>query len=163
MRRLVDASLSIVDWDGQRTGASGTGEAVSEAFQALLVAESDDEAVAAYWELDNRVVVQGQLFKAAVSLIPALLAALLANVAEPARYWLIELLIQIAHGEAHASETDPALVPAGSTSAQRRTLAHLHATGGRLTTSACVRHRSSRPRRYRQRASLRRSQGHAVG
>jgi hypothetical protein len=75
----------------------------------LIAAETDDDALRSYWELDNRVVVQGQLFEAAVELIPALLVGLSANLKEPARYWLMELVLQIADGESHSSEPDPNL------------------------------------------------------
>lgn len=109
MRSLVEVLLGVVDWSRQRTGAVGTGETVPKAFGGLIAADTDEDALRSYWELDNRVVVQGQLFEAAVALIPALLAGLLVNLKEPARYWLMELLVQIADGESHSSQPDPKL------------------------------------------------------
>lgn len=104
MTSLVDVLLGLVDWTRQRTGSDGTAESIPKALKALVIADSQDEALAAYWDLDNRVVVQGQLFEAAVSLVPAMFAALLTELSESARYWMIELMIQIGGGESHASE-----------------------------------------------------------
>jgi len=109
MRSLVEVVLGVVDWGRQRTGAVGAGDVVPTALGGLIAADTDEDALRSYWELDNRVVVQGQLFEAAVALIPALLAGLLANLKEPARYWLMELMMQIADGESHSSERDPNL------------------------------------------------------
>ena len=108
MSRLVGALLRSIEWNELRTSV-GTAESVPEAMHGLLAADSDDDAMIWYWQLDNRVVVQGQLYASAICLIPVLLSALLMRLREPARYWLVELAIQIATGESHVSEAERGL------------------------------------------------------
>jgi hypothetical protein len=58
----------------------------------------------AYWKLDNRVVVQGQLFDSAPMLVPALFAAATGPLAGPARRYLLDLLVEILTGESDQYE-----------------------------------------------------------
>lgn len=105
MTGVLTALLRSVDWEAHSTSV-GSAESVPDAVVALVSAGSEEEADDWYWKLDNRVVVQGQLFSAAVPLIPALLVALLGNLEEPVRYRLLELIVQIGAGESHGSESD---------------------------------------------------------
>ncbi len=92
------------DWTPFRTSIGGA-EFVPSAIDRLLHAGSPEQATSAYWELDNRVVVQGQLFDSAV----------------PTSLWIIrsicerdfttnglsrslDLLVELASGEADQSE-----------------------------------------------------------
>lgn len=56
--------VGVPDWRSLRT-LIGPADFVPTVIDRLLTATTDDEASTAYWELDNRVVVQGQLFEAA--------------------------------------------------------------------------------------------------
>jgi hypothetical protein len=76
-----------------------------------LSAATPGEADAAYWKLENHVVVQGQLFQAAESVVPVLLAALVEPRPEHVRASVLELLFQILAG--HADETEVALSNGG--------------------------------------------------
>jgi len=95
--------LSLTDWSSLRE-LSGDARRVPEAVEALAAADSEAAADKAYWRLDNRVVVQGQLFESALPLVPVLLALLAGDLAEPARASILELLFQIAAGEPDESE-----------------------------------------------------------
>jgi hypothetical protein len=101
---LVDMHLDAVDWNALRAMASAA--AVPDAVRALVAAGSEHDADAAYWRLDNNVVVQGQLFESALPLVPVLLAALAGPVAEPARVRLADLLVEIASGTPDESERE---------------------------------------------------------
>ncbi|WP_236239993.1 hypothetical protein [Streptomyces sp. CC228A] len=79
-------------------------EAVPESLRRLISAVTEDEAMDAYWGLENVVVVQGQLYGAALPTVPVLLAALLDDLSADARDLVLELLFQIVAGEADEEE-----------------------------------------------------------
>ncbi len=103
MRSLATLEIERIDWSSRRT-VGGFAVAIPGALKALLEARTAEDATKAYWKLENHVVVQGQLFDAALAVVPVLLAAL----AEPSpgyvRVTCVELLFQIVHGEAHTLE-----------------------------------------------------------
>jgi hypothetical protein len=101
---LVEHELRMVEWEGCSTIGPGGGGRVPEAVRALVGADSPAAAEAAYWRLDNHVVVQGQLFGAALPLVPVLLAALAGELAPAARLGVADLLVEIACGSAHEDE-----------------------------------------------------------
>lgn len=94
----VVRQLKSVDWANTRSNARVSSDYVPEAFQQLIDARTEDEAKAAYWLLDNRVVTQGRLFEASEKLAPTLLAALNLPLSPPARHRLVELVTEIALG-----------------------------------------------------------------
>jgi hypothetical protein len=100
---IVRQQLDAVDWHRLRT-ITGSASGVPEAFRRLLEATSDAEADDAYWKLDNRVVVQGQLFDSAPRLVPVLLAALAHVASAVATIYVLDLLVEILDGEADQSE-----------------------------------------------------------
>jgi hypothetical protein len=104
LNALVQHQLETVDWSAQRVIAGRSGADVPAAVERLLAASSDDEAEAAYWLLDNRVVVQGQLFQAALPLVDVLLAALAGPLPPIARVYVADLLVEIAKGVPDESE-----------------------------------------------------------
>ena len=101
---LVEYELGAVDWGSLR--AMGDAAVVPGAVRALVSAETSDAADAAYWHLDNNVVVQGQLFEAALPLVPVVLAALAGHLSAPARLRAMDLAVEIASGRPDVSETE---------------------------------------------------------
>jgi hypothetical protein len=95
--------LGGVDWSAVRSIMGGS-DFVPGSLARLVSATSEDAATTAYWELDNRVVVQGQLFPAARLVIGPLLAALQAGLPVPARRLVVDLLVEIALGAPDESE-----------------------------------------------------------
>lgn len=105
MNRLAEAMIAGVNWDDLRAGP-GTAADVPAAFADLAQAESDDEAKRCYWRLDNVVVVQGMLHESALPAIPVIYSLLAGPLSPAARYRLVELLVEIAGGEAAQAEDD---------------------------------------------------------
>jgi hypothetical protein len=101
----VGALLGMVDWSAVRSMPGGSGF-VPQSVARLLLAESEEDAAAAYWELDNRVVVQGQLFEAARWIVAPLVSALQVRLAPPSRRRVVDLLVEIALGVPDQSECE---------------------------------------------------------
>jgi hypothetical protein len=76
----------------------GTADAIPAALRALADANDEASADRAYWTLDNRVVVQGQLFQSALAVAQVVLAMLLGPLSRPARRKAVDLLLQIGGG-----------------------------------------------------------------
>lgn len=94
----------VPDWSGLRSVVGGA-EFVPSAVARMVHATTAEDASSAYWELDNRVVVQGQLFEAAVWAVRAVCAAICEG--EPTVFGLgraLDLLVEIAVGEPDESE-----------------------------------------------------------
>ena len=92
------------EWTAWRT-LIGPADYVPAAIERLLTAATDAEASAAYWELDNRVVVQGQLFEAAEAVARELVTRICSSGAsEPGLSRALDLLVEFAYGDADASE-----------------------------------------------------------
>lgn len=100
---LANLELDRVDWGKLREDCK-MADNVPFAVKKLLYAENSKEAEEAYWELDNGVVVQGQLFESAEYLIPVLIASLLEDNPKFIRDNILELLFQIVAGEVHEAE-----------------------------------------------------------
>jgi len=92
---------------GRLETASGTAEHVPDALKHLAQARTEDEAKAAYWELDNEVVVQGRLYEAAVPVVSVLLAMLQGQLSRVARARVVDLLVEIALGDPPARGDKP--------------------------------------------------------
>ncbi|MCC6176190.1 MAG: hypothetical protein IT305_12865 [Chloroflexi bacterium] len=103
MNFLARICIDRVDWSSLRS-STGTAAYVPDAVERLASAETDSTAQEAYWELDNKVVIQAQLFESAIPLISVLLALLAGPLSPPSRFWIIELLLQIVDGIPHESE-----------------------------------------------------------
>lgn len=92
------------DWHSLRT-LIGPADFVPSAIDRLMTAKTDAEAVTAYWELDNRVVVQGQLFEAAEAVAREMVRRICTTeVSPPGLVRALDLLVELAYGEADASE-----------------------------------------------------------
>jgi len=106
METDMNWELDRHDWTRCRTEA-GAATDVPSRLRALEASSAPGEALTAYWQLDNRIVVQGRVHDAALAAVPCLGAMLVA--ARPAvRPRVLELLGQIGGGEV----ADP--VPAGN-------------------------------------------------
>ncbi len=102
-KNLAEVEIARTAWADSRTlGDRSSG--VPDALRRLLAAADEDEAMAAYWDLENVVVVQGQLHSAALPTVPVLLAGLLDDMSADARDLVLELLQQIVMGESDEDE-----------------------------------------------------------
>ena len=89
------------DWKRLRSATSA--EHVPDAVARLRDAADESMADAAYWKIDNEVVVQGLLYEAALPACSCLLQALL-HCSPVARSRILELLVQLGAGTPHPSE-----------------------------------------------------------
>lgn len=116
--RMVAAEPRRHDWETLRVMGGRAGH-VPAGIQKLLSSETEGDAWAAYWELENRVMVQGQLFEASQHLVPVLLAALADDVPQVARIavrpmrkrWRTEIptsapAVGVRHGKGSGSFTE---------------------------------------------------------
>jgi hypothetical protein len=92
-------SWEIERYDWSQLRADGGALGVPDALIALEYAASAEAAQAAYWKLDNTIVVQGTVYEAALPATRCLLASLLRST-DVARPQILELLVQIGSGEA---------------------------------------------------------------
>lgn len=101
---LAEAELSRHDWSALRC-AGGPATGVPQELRGLLAATNGEERHKHYWKLDNNVVVQGNLYEAAVPVVSVLCAALAdGNTSPYAHSGIVELLFQLVCGEPHGSE-----------------------------------------------------------
>jgi len=105
MTSLVEVELQRTDWSGVRE-AAGPATAIPHAIRSLLIAATPEDVRPPYWELENHVVLQGQLFEAAADVVPVLLAALVDERPRHVRIAVLELLFQIVTGEPHVEEVE---------------------------------------------------------
>ncbi|WP_440101737.1 hypothetical protein [Streptosporangium sp. H16] len=102
---MARIELGRHDWKSLRV-MGGKATRVPESLLALISSETEDDAWAAYWELENHVVVQGQLFEASQHVVPVLLAALVGEIPQIARKFILELLLQLVSGESDTEEIE---------------------------------------------------------
>jgi len=101
---LIEFELSRVDWSQVRD-ITGPATHVPSSLRELFTARSSEDCEIAYWKLENVVVVQGQLYEAAVYVVPVLLAAIaVLECPTFVRTTIFELLFQIVHGDSHEEE-----------------------------------------------------------
>ncbi|MBB5889178.1 hypothetical protein ACFFS4_30475 [Kutzneria kofuensis] len=107
MLSAVSIELSRHDWGSLRT-VHGTADGVPAAVAALVAATTEAEAEHIYSEtsLDNVVVVQGNLFEAAVPLVSVLCAALADEMPVAAHSEVLRLIAEIVRGDTHCSEIE---------------------------------------------------------
>lgn len=120
MHAAIDRWLRSIRWASFVT-ASGPAESVEVALRDLFAAESEEDAEAAYWRLDNEVVVQGRMYPLVVCLVPLLgLVLALRQGSAVARRHVVELLAEFALGCGHEDLDEPDLVVAGVEAEMRR-------------------------------------------
>lgn len=115
---MVEIELSRHDW-ASLPASGGNADGVPTAVRGLLAAVDGEEARKFYWQLDNRVVVQGQLFESAVHLVPVLCAALTQELHPAARHWVLELLFQTTGDEPDDGGIEPGSLADRSRAAAR--------------------------------------------
>jgi hypothetical protein len=103
MKTLAEIEIARIEWSSLRE-LTGTAEKIPAALLDLLSAPTESAANAAYWRLENHVVVQGQLFQAAEAVVSVLLAGLSQSRAQHIRSSVLELLFQILAGHPDESE-----------------------------------------------------------
>jgi hypothetical protein len=91
-----------VDW-GRLRVSSGYASAVPSALVRLASSSTFDEGMKVYWELDNSIIIQGNLFEAAEFVVPHVLNLAVAS-SDHVRELALELLIQIVGGQPHPNE-----------------------------------------------------------
>lgn len=106
MMDLVELLLQQTDWSRVAAAPYCAASEVPERLRRLLAARTAGEAREAYWLLDNFVVVQGQLYGAALPLIAPLMVGLQGNLSSAATASALNLVAEIALGEASALECD---------------------------------------------------------
>ncbi len=100
-----DALLWDRDLQWPNFGSARSAATVPDAVDALANATSEAEAEAAYWRLDNVVVLQGSVYEAAIAVLDSIVRLLVAG-PEVARRWCLELLLQIAAGWTEPAEAE---------------------------------------------------------
>ncbi|NHZ94483.1 hypothetical protein [Massilia sp. CCM 8734] len=103
MLSIAAIEIARCPWQQLRI-MGGSAVNIPDALHQLLGAATPADCEDAYWKLENRVVVQGQLFEAAQFVVPVLLAALLEPRLSHVTISVLELLLQIVLGESHEDE-----------------------------------------------------------
>lgn len=101
---LVEYNIQLVDWNALRIIVDRSPGDIPSALLDLSHAQTEAEAENAYWRLDNRIIVQGQLFEAAEYVIEPLLAALTGELSVHAKRAMCDLFIEICGGVPDQSE-----------------------------------------------------------
>lgn len=96
MDATLSDELARYDWTAFRT-FTGDASRLPAAIVALVAAESDEQAMAGYWRIDNVVAVDGRLSEAAIPLTSCLLVAMDLAL-PPGRKSILDLLNVIATG-----------------------------------------------------------------
>lgn len=99
---LAEREIARVDW-GRLREATGSAEGIGRALGRLLAA-SPDEVSSIYWELENHIVVQGELFESAEASVSVLVAAFADERPSHVRIAILELLYQVLSGEPGEAE-----------------------------------------------------------
>jgi hypothetical protein len=109
-RSLASIEVERYDWSSLAV-CGGSAQEIPRAVEAMLASSDADEVERYYWQLENRAVVQGQLYSAAPPLVSVLIAGLQDKIARPARIGALELLYQLITGTSHPEEaaSHPAL------------------------------------------------------
>lgn len=95
--------LKQADWNELRT-VLGVGTDVPAALVDLADAPDKESADRAYWNLDNIIVVQGQLYTAAIAALPVLVGMLIGPLSPSVRVRTADLLFEIGTGTTDKSE-----------------------------------------------------------
>lgn len=97
MSRIANSLNALVKWE-DFTDASGAATHVGSALTELLGSKTVSEVKSAYWQLENRIVVQGTVYNSCIPASRVLIAALLEECSMPVKISILELLYQILKG-----------------------------------------------------------------
>lgn len=100
---LAELEIARVNWSCLREAGGSAGE-IGVGLAALLSASSSEQIEAAYWRLENHVVVQGEVFEVAEATVSVLVASLADRYPSQVRVAVLELLFQIVNGAASPGE-----------------------------------------------------------
>jgi len=103
MNPLACKMLELAQWESLHADGSNA-SFVPGALKSLIEAADDQSAEAAYWRLDNRIVVQGRVFDSARALAPVLLALLAGELSPSVRVRILDLLFEMQGGQVHEEE-----------------------------------------------------------
>jgi hypothetical protein len=106
---LVEMELNRWDWSNIME-CDGPATKIPSAIRELISADTPQEARAAYWKLENHVVVQGGIFEAAVYTVPVLVASWVRN-DRPTHFVIatMNLFFQILAGDVRSEERERGL------------------------------------------------------
>jgi hypothetical protein len=107
---VLEWELEQVDWHSLATSGGGRAHDVPNALRALASATTEAEAEAAYWRLDNVVVVQAYVFEAGEYVIRPLAQILATYPSNLVARNVLDLLIELT-----GSDVDPSDLSQGST------------------------------------------------
>jgi hypothetical protein len=101
---LARKEIERHDWRSLRDAHDALGDhemsaLVPDSLRDLLCSQTSEDAHRYYWDLENVIVVQGQLYEAAVPAVSVLMAGLLDGVAPEADAYVLELVYQLVAGE----------------------------------------------------------------
>ena len=105
MLSAVSMELSRYDW-GSLTTVHGSAVDVPAAVVGLLAATTEAEAKRHGGDINDVVIVQCNLYEAAVPLVSVLCAALTDDLPAAARSWVLWLISEIVNGDTHRSEVE---------------------------------------------------------
>jgi hypothetical protein len=106
---LAEREIERISW-GRLKEANGSASEIGPALRRMLDARGPQEASTAYWQLENHVVVQGEVFEAAEATVSVLVAAFADERPRHVRIAALELLYQILAGEPNQSQGDQNLL-----------------------------------------------------
>lgn len=105
MSTIAERLATTVAWKNYDT-INGEASDLVVAINELLSANDAESAEAAYWKLENRIVVQGTVYSAAVPATSILVAALMDTLPMPVRISILDLLFQILTGASYEPSRD---------------------------------------------------------
>lgn len=102
MESAVVTFEDVIAWDAGLVWdaswqASGRSSDVVESLRDLWSSRDDDAAAAAYWGIDNVVVVQGTVYPAA-GVVVEVLQRMIVHGTDLVRRWALELVLQVLDG-----------------------------------------------------------------
>lgn len=98
--KLVQIEAHLWDWSSLPT-LVGDASFVPASIVNLISQSSEDDAMNYYWDIENSVFVQGQIFEAAEATVALAMAALSCGLPVHVKPVLLEVIFQIVSGVAH--------------------------------------------------------------
>lgn len=96
-KELYEIELERHSWNEYFTMGNRV-QQVPDALRMMISGQDEEEVMCSYWDLENVIVVQGQLFSAAEPATSVLTAALAGDISPDARDAVMELIHQIVRG-----------------------------------------------------------------
>lgn len=103
MRDTATPLIESLRFDWKSLRAAGSSEGVPAAIERIRDARTHEEAIRAYRQIDNTVILQGALYEAAEHTIPCILSVL-PDCTQFGRSYALDLLFQLGSGGTHRDE-----------------------------------------------------------